>query len=88
MSNNSNDYVIGSGKSYTVKYLIEYVFEYVGLDSKNLIEVDSNLLRKSDPEVITSDPKKIIENLGWKSNTSFEKMLEKMINYETKLNKY
>lgn len=78
------DYVIGSGQSYTIRELIELVFNYFELDYKNFIKVDENLLRAGDPLKIVSNPKLIKKNLGWETKTSIESMVNKIINYKVK----
>lgn len=69
-------YVIGSGKSSSIKNMVEIVFNYFDLDWKEHISLNHNLLRKGDPINKVSDPKKINKDLGWKANIDFENMIK------------
>ena len=77
-----DDYVIGSGEGNSIKSLVEIVFNYFDLNWELYITVDENLLRPGDPEKIISNPKKILDKLDWKTETSFEKLIEKCIKYQ------
>tara|TARA_B100000427_G_C15494440_1_gene589175 strand:+ start:855 stop:1823 length:969 start_codon:yes stop_codon:yes gene_type:complete len=77
-----DDYIIGSGEGNSIKSLVENVFNYFDLNWELYITVDENLLRPGDPEKIISNPKKILDKLGWKTETSFEKLIEKCIKYQ------
>ena len=77
-----DDYVIGSGEGNSIKSLVENVFNYFDLNWELYITVDENLLRPGDPEKIISNPKKILDKLDWKTETSFEKLIEKCIKYQ------
>ena len=57
-------------------------FNYFDLNWELYITVDENLLRSGDPEKIISNPKKILDKLDWKTETSFEKLIEKCIKYQ------
>ena len=79
---NPTDYVIGSGKGYTILNMIKIVSEYFDLNYEEFIKTDESLLRKGDPTKIISDPTLIYNNLGWKAETSFHKMIEKIIEFK------
>lgn len=81
---NPVDYVIGSGSGNTILDMIKCVFEYFNLDYQNYVKVDSTLLRDGDPIQIVSDPSLIYKNLGWKTEVSFQSMLNKIIEFKLK----
>ena len=72
-------YVIGSGKSHTIKYLIENVFEFFGLNWEQFIEVDEGLLRKNDPKEIVCNPSRIQNELNWKPEMTFEDLVYRCV---------
>ena len=79
--NNGKDYnyVIGSGEANSIHNLIEIVFEYFDLKWEKYINVDPSLLRKNDPKIICSNPKKLMSELNWKNEYSFEKLVHRCI---------
>ena len=81
--NNSEDYVIGSGKGNKIEVILDIVFEYFNLDWKDFIIIDNSLLRKGDPKSIVSNPIKIYEDTGWKAHTSLEQIIKRCINFRT-----
>ena len=81
---NPVDYVIGSGTGNTILDMVKYVFEYFNLDYQEYIKVDNTLLREGDPIEIVSDPSLIYNNLGWKTEVTFQNMLVKIIEFKLK----
>ena len=79
---NSVDYVIGSGTGNTILDMVKYIFDYFNLDYQDYIKVDSTLLRTGDPVQIVSDPSLIYNNLGWKTEVTFQDMLTKIIEFK------
>lgn len=84
-SEEGDDYVIGSGFGKSIKDLVENVFSYFDLDPELYINIDENLLRPGDPKKIVSNPKKILNKLSWKTETSFETLIQKCIEYKLRL---
>jgi len=79
-----SSYIISSGKSHSIEYLISLVFDFYNLNWEKYVEVDSSLLRKGDPEKIYSDPKKLVNELGWRPKYNFEQLLERcVLKYES-----
>ena len=74
-----SSYVIASGTSHSIKYIIEFVFSYLDLNWENYVEVDESLLRKGDPVYKYANNNKILNDLDWKASTSIESMLEIII---------
>ena len=76
---NYTNYVIGSGKGHKISEILEIVFSFFNLDWRNYILIDNSLLREGDPNKIISDPSLILQDLGWKTKTSFETIITKCI---------
>ena len=86
VENNLNDnFVLGSGKAHTVKDIIVFVFNYLGIDWEASVDIDENLLRNGDPLKIIANPNKIKKETGWETSTSLESFLEKCIIYKKDL---
>ena len=72
------DYVIATGKTYTVKEFLDEVFKLADLSVEKHVEFDPRLLRPHEVPVLLGDPSKAEKKLGWKSNTDFKELVEKM----------
>lgn len=79
-----DDYVIATGKTYSVKELVETAFEYVGLDWKNYVVQDPKLIRPAEVDLLLGSPQKAQEELGWKPQVSFEQLIHMMIDSDLK----
>ena len=88
-SKNPGNYVVATGKSYSVRDLISVSLQHVGLENRfdALVKVDNNLLRTKDINTTIGDSRKIKESLGWESKTSFSKMIHEMIQHDLELNR-
>jgi GDPmannose 4,6-dehydratase len=78
-SGSKNSYIIGSGKSHSIQYFISLVFDHFNLDWEKYVEVDPSLLRVGDPEKITCDPSRLIKELNWKPEYTFENLVERCV---------
>ena len=76
------DFVIATGKSVKLKYVIKKVFENYKLNWKKYIKVDKNYLRKKDYQSTFANPIKIKKKLNWKPKNKIDKVLSKLINNE------
>lgn len=77
-----DDYVIATGRLRSVQNLVDTVFELLGLDAAEYVKQDPALLRKGDEALLQGDPAKAQAQLGWHNETSFEEMLQQMIDNE------
>lgn len=73
-------YVVGSGTGTSIRFLIDFVFDYFSLNPEKYIEIDQQILRPNDPMKIVSDPSLINRELNWKNTISIEKLIERCIN--------
>lgn len=64
----ADDFVIATGKTYKLKEFIRIVFDVVGLNWENHVEVDPQFFRPTDIAEGHANPKKAFEKLGWKAN--------------------
>ena len=78
----SYSYVIGSGKAYSIKDILEIVFSQLGLEWSRYTDVDQNLLRKGDPKTVVADTTKIRKELDWSPTKSFKNTLLDLISYK------
>ena len=72
--------VCSTGISHSVKDLVEYTFSKLDLDWKQYIKQDPKFLRPEELEDLKGDSTKL-RKLGWKSDYTFETMIDEMIEY-------
>jgi GDPmannose 4,6-dehydratase len=74
-----DDYVIGSGVMHTVQDLVEIAFGHAGLDWKEFVRVDKDLVRPAEVDQLLADPSKARDVLGWKPTVDFEALVTMMV---------
>ena len=72
------DFVIATGKAYTVRNLVELAFSHFNLDWEKHVKIDERYLRPTEVEALCGDPTKAKEKLGWEPSISFEDMIKLM----------
>ncbi len=77
-----SDFVVATGRMNSLKKFVENVFNGVGLDWREHVEIDDALLRPSDIERSVGHPQKIREMLKWEASLSFEEIIAKLIEAE------
>lgn len=73
------DYVIGTGETYSVRRLVELAFEHAGLDYREHVESDPALLRPAEVHHLKADSSKARRELGWEPAVSFEQLVAMMV---------
>jgi GDPmannose 4,6-dehydratase len=74
-----DDYVIGTGIHHSVRQCVEFAFRHVDLDPDDFIRVDSRLIRPAEVDTLLADPAKASEVLDWTARTSFEELVQIMV---------
>lgn len=74
-----DDYVIATGKMYSVKDFVEAAFARVDLDWQRYVEVDPRLFRPAEVHVLCGDATKAKNQLGWEPEVSFEQLVAMMV---------
>ena len=80
--NKPRDFIIGSGKTYTLREFVNEVFRYLKLDKKNLKTNVSKYKRKIDLRGYKANIKDTQKILRWKPTLKFKNIIHKMINNE------
>lgn len=74
-----DDFVVGTGKLHTLRELCQVAYESVGLDWKNSVVSDPNLVRPLETGQTLADASKAREILNWAPLISFDEMVGKMV---------
>ena len=74
-----DDFVISTGKHYSVKDFTKLAFQLVDLDYKNYVKVEKSLYRPSEVETLLGDCRKAKKSLNWKPKYDFKKLVEDMV---------
>ncbi len=74
-----DDYVLATGKTHSIRQLLDAAFAAVGLDWEKYVEVDPKLLRPAEVDHLCGDATKARERLGWEPEVSFEELIKMMV---------
>jgi GDPmannose 4,6-dehydratase len=80
-----DDYVIGTGLSHSVEDLITIAFDQVGLTPSSHVRSDPALFRPAEVDNLIGDSTKARKELGWEPRTSFEELVQLMVDADLEL---
>ena len=80
-----DDYVVATGKTYTVKEFLEKVFNIAGLDVNKHVEIDSRLFRPHEVPLLLGDASKAKKKLGWEATVDLDGLAKMMYESDLKL---
>jgi GDPmannose 4,6-dehydratase len=75
----ADDYVIATGKTHSVRQLVETAFGHAGLDWQKHVRVDPAFLRPAEVDHLIGDASKAKRVLGWGPSVSFERLVAMMV---------
>jgi GDPmannose 4,6-dehydratase len=75
----ADDYVLASGVGHTVAELAQAAFACVDLDAERYLRVEESLVRPPESTPSVGDPSKARERMGWRTELSFEELVERMV---------
>jgi GDPmannose 4,6-dehydratase len=78
------DYVIGTGKTRTVRELCEIAFGYLGLDYRDYVVQDERFFRPAETKLLVADPTRANRALDWEPRVGFEDLVRMMIDADLK----
>ena len=82
----SDDYILATGKTHKLSYLLEISFENFGLDYQKHIRINPKFVRPNEPVQLCGDSSKAQNVLGWKPSITFEQMVKCMCEAAEKSN--
>jgi len=79
-----DDYVIATGKAYSVKEFAKMAFEYVGLTWQDYVVLDDKFYRPAEVNLLKGDSSKANKKLGWQPTVNFDKLVAMMVELDLK----
>jgi len=78
-----DDYVISTGKTYSVRQFLDAAFGYVGIaDWEPYVYQDERFFRPAEVEYLLGNSDKAKRELGWEPEVTFQQLVERMIDYD------
>ncbi|HKN67292.1 MAG TPA: GDP-mannose 4,6-dehydratase [Gemmatimonadaceae bacterium] len=74
-----DDYVVGTGKTWSVRQLCETAFRCVGLDYREFVVQDDRFFRPAEVDLLVADASNARRVLGWSPDVTFEQLIEMMV---------
>ncbi|MFN7166847.1 MAG: GDP-mannose 4,6-dehydratase [Pannonibacter sp.] len=74
-----DDYVVATGRTTTVRDMINIAFAHVGLKPEDYVRINPAFLRPAEVDVLLGDAGKARAKLGWSAKTSLEDMITEMV---------
>ncbi len=73
------DYVVGTGVENSVEDFAKKAFDYAGLNYKDYVVIDQNLMRPAEVNTLLADSSKAKKILKWKPEISFDDLVKSMV---------
>ncbi len=80
----SDDYVIATGTSHSVRDFLDESFGLLDLDWKQYVEIDKRYLRPTEVDDLVGDAKKAKQRLGWEPKVQFKELVKIMVESDLK----
>lgn len=80
-----DDYVVATNQTYKVKEFVQKAFDRVGLDWEKYVVVDPKFYRPAEVELLIGDYSKAKKVLNWEPKTSFQELVDMMVDSDMKL---
>ena len=77
-----DNFVCSTGVSHSVRDLVEYVFNSLGMNYKDYVTQDQKFLRPEELTDLKGDSTKLRSTLNWSPDYTFETMIDEMVQYQ------
>jgi GDPmannose 4,6-dehydratase len=74
-----DDYVVATGRTTSLRDVVEFAFRHVGLYSQMYVKTDPQFLRPAEVDIVVGNAAKAREKLGWQPTVTLEEMIAEMI---------
>lgn len=79
-----DDYVLATGKTYSVRQFLDMAFDYAGLRVEDYVKFDQSLTRPAEVDLLIGDASKAKRILGWEPTIPFEDIVKEMVDNDLK----
>lgn len=79
-----DDYVVATGKTYSVRDFAQAAFARLGLDYRDHVVIDPQFFRPAEVQLLLGDASKAKRVLGWSPACSFEDLVNEMVDADLK----
>ena len=83
----SDDFVIATGETHTIKEFLEIAFDYVNLKYEDFLEISEKHFRPNEVGYLLGDSAKAKKELKWSPKTSFKDLVIMMLDHDIELAK-
>lgn len=73
------DFVIATGKTHSVRELVELAFSRLGLDYQKYVKTDPRFIRPAEVDLLIGDSSRARKLLSWEPQVSFQQLVEMMV---------
>jgi GDPmannose 4,6-dehydratase len=77
-----DDYVVATGKTHSVREFAELAFSHVGLNYQDYVRIDPLYYRPAEVDILSGNPAKAKEVLGWEPRTNLEELVREMVDHD------
>ena len=81
----AEDWILATGKSYSVKEFLKLAFDYVGLNWEDYVEISDQYFRPNEVHDLIGDASKASKLLNWEPKVSINELVEMMVDFDVKL---
>jgi GDPmannose 4,6-dehydratase len=81
----SNDFVLATGETHSVRELVEEAFAHVDLDWKEYVKHDPRYERPAEVDLLIGDASKAKKFLGWEPKVRFKELVRIMVDADMEL---
>jgi GDPmannose 4,6-dehydratase len=75
----ADDFVVATGKTYSVKQFLQETFGLVGKDFEKYVRLDPKYLRPTEVDLLVGDGSKAKKKLGWQPKVDFKELARIMV---------
>jgi GDPmannose 4,6-dehydratase len=83
----SDDYVVATNETHTVREFCEETFGLVGLEAERYIKYDPRYERPAEVDLLIGNPAKARKQLGWEPRVRFKELVKIMVDADLELAK-
>jgi len=80
-----DDFVIATGRTYSVQEFLTQAFARAGLDPAKYVETDLRYFRPAEVDLLLGDASKARQVLGWQPRVGFEELVAMMVDADCEL---